>query len=82
MVRAGQVTEEDATDLRAATSAEEYEAALVRIRTRHARARLDAAVKAGQMTQGEASANLDQIKKGKHPRGLRRHLRKLTSEDS
>jgi hypothetical protein len=81
MVRARQVTEEDATDLRAATSAEDYEAALVRIRTRHARARLDAAVEAGQMTQEEASANLEQLKKGKHPRGLRGHLRKLTSED-
>jgi hypothetical protein len=81
MVRSGQVTEEEATDLRAATNDEDYEAAVVRIRTRHARVGLDAAVDAGQMTQAEASANLDQIKEGKHPRDLRAHLRKLTSED-
>ena len=80
LVRSGQVTEEEATDLRAATNDEDYEAAVVRIRTRHARVRLDAAVDAGQMTQAEASANLEQIEEGKHPRGLRAHLRKLTSD--
>jgi hypothetical protein len=80
LVRSGQVTEEEATDLRAATNDEDYEAAVLRIRTRHARVRLDAAVEAGQMTQAEASANLEQIKEGKHPRGLRAHLRKLTSD--
>ena len=36
-VRSGQVTEEEATDLRAATNDEDYEAVVVRIRTRHAR---------------------------------------------
>ena len=81
LVRSGQVTEEEATDLRAATNDEDYQAAVVRIRTRHARVRLDAAVEAGQITPAQASVNLEQIKKGKHPRGLRAHLRKLTSED-
>jgi hypothetical protein len=81
MVRSGQVTEEEATDLRAATNDEDYDAAIVRIRTRHAKARLDAAVQAGQMTQAEANANLDEIQRGMHPRGLRAHLRKFTSKD-
>jgi hypothetical protein len=81
MLGSGQVTAEEATALRAATSAEDFEAAVVRIRTRHARARLDAAVEAGQMTEAEANANLEQLHKGEHPRGLRAHLRKVTSKD-
>jgi hypothetical protein len=81
LLRSGQVTAEEATDLRSATNAEDYEATVVSIRTRHARTRLDAAVEAGQMTQAEASANLEQPKKGEHPRGLRGHLQKTTSDD-
>jgi hypothetical protein len=80
MIDSGQVTADEATELRAATNAEDYEAAVIRIRARHARARLDAAVEAGQMTPAEASANLDQIQRGEHPRGLRTHLRKITSQ--
>jgi hypothetical protein len=81
MVRSGQVTEEEAINLRASVNDEDYEAAVVGIRTRHARARLDVAVDAGQMTPAEASANLEQIQKGEHPRGLRAHLRKINSKD-
>jgi hypothetical protein len=33
------------------------------------------------MTKAEANANLERIKTGEHPRGLRAHLRRLTSED-
>ena len=79
LVSAGQVTSEEATALRTATNDEDFEVAVVRIRTRHARARLDAAVEAGQMTRAEASANLEQIENGGHPRGLRAHLRTITS---
>jgi hypothetical protein len=79
MIDSGQVTAEEASDLRAVTNAEDYEAAVHRIRTRHARARLDAAVEAGQMTHAEASANLEQVQRGEHPRDLRAHLRKITS---
>jgi polyhydroxyalkanoate synthesis regulator phasin len=81
MVHSGQITEEEATDLRAASNDEDYEAAVVRIRTRHAQVRLDAAVKAGQMTLAEANAHLEQLQKGEHPRRLRAHLRKITSKD-
>jgi hypothetical protein len=80
MVRSGQVTDEEASDLRAATNAEDYDAAVITIRTRHAQARIDVAVEAGQMTQAEATTNLERIKQGEHPRGLRAHLRKITSK--
>ena len=79
LVRSGQVTAEEATAVRAATNAEDYEAAVVKIRTRHARARLEAAVEVGQMTQAEADANMEHIRTGEHPRALRAHLRKITS---
>jgi hypothetical protein len=81
LVKSGQVTAEEATALRGATNAEDFEAAVLGIRTRHARARFDAAVEAGQMTQAEADANLEHIRKGEHPRGLRGHLRKSTPKD-
>jgi hypothetical protein len=80
MLDSGQVTAEEATALRAATNAEDYEAAVLRIRTRHAQARLDAAVEAGQMTQAEANASIERLRKGDHPRGLRAHLRKITAK--
>jgi hypothetical protein len=48
LVRSGQVTAEEAADLRSTNNLEDYEAAVARIRTRHARVRLDAAVEAGQ----------------------------------
>jgi hypothetical protein len=81
MVGSGRITAEEATALRTATNAEDYEAAILKIRTRHARARLEAAVEAGQMTQAEAEANLEHVQKGEHPRALRAHLRKITSKD-
>jgi hypothetical protein len=81
LVRSGQLTAEEATVLRAATNAEDFEAAVVRIRTRHAGARLDAAVEAGKMTEAEAKANIERLQKGEHPRGLRAHLRKITTRD-
>jgi hypothetical protein len=81
MVRSGQVTAEEATDLRAAANAEDFEAAVVGIRTRHARARLDAAVEAGRMKRAEADASMEQLQKGEHPRELRGHLRKIISID-
>jgi hypothetical protein len=39
MVQSGQVTAEEATDLRSATTAADYGAAVLRIRARYARAR-------------------------------------------
>jgi CHASE3 domain sensor protein len=81
MVQSDQVTAEEATDLLSATSAGDYEAAVLRIRARHAGARLDAAVEAGQMSQAEANANVERIRNGEHPRTLRAHLRKIATKD-
>ena len=77
MVESGQVTPQEAAQLRAARSESEHEAAVVAIRARHAQSRLDAAVAAGQMTQADADTNLARIRAGEHPRGLRAHLRRF-----
>jgi hypothetical protein len=81
MVRSGQVTSEEATAIRGATNTEDFEAAVIRVRARHARARLDAAVETGQMTRAEADTNMAQLQKGEHPGALRAQLRKMTSKD-
>jgi hypothetical protein len=77
LVGTGQVTEEEAQGLRRAEDPQDFDAAVVAIRTRHAQARLDAAVAAGQMSKDEADANLARIRAGEHPRGLRAHLGRL-----
>ena len=77
MVEQGQVTADEATRLRAADTAEEFDAAIGAIRARHAGASLDAAVRRGDMSPDEAAANLESIRSGAHPRGLRARLRGL-----
>jgi hypothetical protein len=77
VVRSGQVTDQEATRLRQAESDSEFQAAVAAIRSRHAGARLSAAVEAGQMSQSEADANLERIRRGEHPKGLRAHLGRL-----
>jgi hypothetical protein len=77
MVESGQVTAEEAGRLRTADTDAEFEAATVAIRTRHAGASMRAAVEAGQMTQAEADANLERIRNGEHPRGLRAHVARI-----
>jgi hypothetical protein len=81
MVQSGQVTPEEATDVRSATNAIDYEAAVVRIRARHARVRFDAAVEAGPMTKAEASASMERVRKGEHLLSLRSHLHKIAPKD-
>lgn len=77
MVASGQVNEEEATRIRAAAEPAELDDAAVRIRVRHASAKLAAAVEAGSMTQAEADGYLERLKGGEHPRGLRSHLSRL-----
>jgi hypothetical protein len=77
MVESGQVTAAEGERLRAAQTDDAFDAAVVSIRSRHAVARLSAAVESGQMSQGEADTNLERIRKGEHPRGLRAHLARL-----
>ena len=76
MVETGQVTETEAARMRGAGPSE-FENAVRAIRVRHAGARLDAAVGAGQMSQEEADAYLERMKNGEHPQSLRAHLRRL-----
>ncbi|MGH9077646.1 MAG: hypothetical protein ACRDY0_09390 [Acidimicrobiales bacterium] len=77
MVEKGQVTAEEAGRLRAAETDGDFDAAVVAIRGRHAGVRLSAAVDAGQMSQAEDDANLERIRRGEHPRGLRAHVARL-----
>ncbi len=77
MVESGRVTAEEAARLRSAKSDEEVEAAVVAIRSRHAEESLTRAVEAGQMSQSDADANLERIRHGEHPRGLRAHLNRI-----
>jgi hypothetical protein len=77
MVETGQVTGEEADRLRGAGTDDEFNAAVVAVRSRHAEARLNAAVEAGVMTQAESDANLERIRQGEHPRGLRAHLARM-----
>ena len=77
MVASGQVTADEAGRLRAANGATEIDAVITDIRLGHAQRSLDAAVEAGQMTRSEADHNLERLRNGEHPRGLRAHLRKI-----
>ena len=75
MVVSGQVTPEEAERLRKAQGKPEFEAAVLDVRLRHAGERIHSAVSAGQMSQQEADDQLDRLRKGEHPRGLRARLR-------
>ena len=77
MVASGRVTETEAARLRTAAGSDEFDSASRDIRVRHARAQLNAAVEGGQMTQEEADAHLEGLKRGEHSRSLRAHLRRL-----
>ena len=75
MVASGQMTPEEAERLREAQGKPEFEAAVLDVRQRHAGERLDSAVRAGQMSQQEADDQLERLRKGEHPKGLRARLR-------
>jgi hypothetical protein len=74
MVAAGRVTAQEAERLRAARDAAGFEAVLGEIRARHAGPELEAAVQDGQLSGAEAEDLQHQIRRGDHPRGLRRRL--------
>lgn len=77
MVASGRVSDKEAERLRAASDEDSFEAGIREIRARHAGAKLDAAVQAGQMTREEADANLERLRQGEHPRALKAHLRNI-----
>ena len=75
MVVSGQVTPEEAERLRKAQGKPEFEAAVPDVRLRHAGERIHSAVSAGQMSQQEADDQLERLRRGEHPKGLRARLR-------
>jgi len=75
MVGSGQMTPQEAERLRGAQGKPEFEAVVLDVRLRHAGERLHAAVSAGQMSQQEADDQLDRLRRGEHPKGLRARLR-------
>lgn len=79
MVKKGRMTEGEAARLRA-TSETEFDAALRVLRLRHAEKQFDEAIADGHMTQKEADDILARIKRGEHPRSLRSHLHRNTSD--
>jgi polyhydroxyalkanoate synthesis regulator phasin len=74
MVDKGELTAEEAADLRAAEGTPDFERVMGGIRARHAQERMEPAVVAGEMTQREADDYLDRIRAGEHPKGLRARL--------
>ncbi len=77
MVGSGRITESEADRMRSASEPSQFEGAVRDIRVRHAGAKLRAAVESGGMSQEEADAHLERLRKGEHPRSLRAHLRTL-----
>ncbi|HVA05548.1 MAG TPA: hypothetical protein VNG12_02290 [Acidimicrobiales bacterium] len=76
MVESGRITEEEATQLRAAEGTPEFDAAVGAIRARHAGARMESAIAEGEISQEEADGYLERLRSGEHPKGLRARLAK------
>jgi hypothetical protein len=79
MVALGRITEDEAADLRTATGTEQFEQAVGAIQARHASEQMESAIAAGEMTQEEADAYRDRLRRGDHPKGLRARLTKNRS---
>jgi hypothetical protein len=75
MVASGQVTPDESERLQEVQGRPEFEAAVLDVRLRHAGERLHSAVSAGEMSQQEADDQLDRLRRGEHPTGLRARLR-------
>jgi polyhydroxyalkanoate synthesis regulator phasin len=77
MVSSGQMTAEEAQRIRAAAATPGFEQAVLDVRVRHASERLDTAVSEGEMSREEAISQLQRLREGEHPTGLRARLRSL-----
>ena len=76
MVASGRITEAEAARLRATAGTPEFDAAMGAVRARHAGAQMEGAIRSGEMTQEEADADLERLRRGEHPKGLRARLAK------
>jgi hypothetical protein len=63
--------------LEAAETDEDREAIMRGIRTRHAAARLEAAVAAGDISAGEAAKLVEEVRRGDHSSALRRRINEV-----
>jgi hypothetical protein len=75
MVGSGRMARDEADRLRAAQGTPRFEEVMGEIRARHASAHLTSAVEGGEMTREEADEQLERIRRGEHPKGLRARLR-------
>ena len=76
LVGTGRMTPEEAGQLRAAGSPDDFQAVLGEVRARHAGPSLDAAVADGELSQPEADDLRHRLRRGEHSSGLRKHLRR------
>jgi hypothetical protein len=75
LIASGRVTSEEAERLGATRGTPAFEAVLGEIRARHASAQLEAAVADGRITPEEATSQIQRLRDGEHPKGLRARLR-------
>ena len=74
--------EEEASALASAETEEAREAIMRGIRARHAAARLEAAVTAGDISAGEAERLVDKVRRGDHSSALRRRINEVARRTS
>ncbi len=75
MVATGRVTEDEAERLRSTEGTEGFGVVVAEIRARHAAVQMESAVQAGEMSREDADEQLNRIRAGEHPKGLRARLR-------
>lgn len=76
------MSEEEATALESAETEEVREGIMRSIRARHAAARLEAAVTAGDISAGEAERLVDEVRRGDHSSALRRRINDVARRDN
>ena len=75
LLDSGQISGEEAADLKARVLDGDQDEVIVAIRVRHADAALSAAVSDGSMTRAEADDYLRRLRSGEHSSSLRAELR-------
>ena len=73
----GRMSEEEAAALESADTDEAREAIMRRVRARHAAARLEAAVAAGDISADEADTLIEEVRRGDHSSALRRRINQV-----
>lgn len=71
------MTTEEVARLRSTEDPTAFDAAVHAVRTRHAQASLDAAVRAGTLGEPEAAELLARVRRGEHTAALRARIRRL-----